>query len=121
LLAGWGADRKRFGRAASVQALVGTAPVPYESGKFARASKRWACIKPWRNAWYQFAWQSTTQEEWALASYRRKRGEGNSQSLALRAHADLWVRIIHALWLKRVRYDPALFLATRQAHARSAA
>ena len=124
LLAGWGDDRERFGSAASVQALAGTAPVPYESGKFARARKRRACIKPlkpWRNALYQFAWQSTTQEEWALAYYRRKRGEGKSHSVALRALANLWVRIIHALWLKRVRYDPALFLAARQAHARPAA
>jgi hypothetical protein len=70
---------------------------------------------------YQFAWQSTTQEEWALASYRRKRSEGKSQSGALRARANVWVRIIPALWLKRVRYDPALFLAARQAHARPAA
>jgi len=121
LLAGWGDDRERFGSAASVQALAGTAPVPYESGKFARARRRLACIKPWRNALYQFAWQSTTQEEWALAYYRRKRSEGKSHSVALRALANLWVRIIHALWLKHMRYDPALFLAARQAHARPAA
>lgn len=121
LLAGWGDDRARFGSAARVQALAGTAPVPYESGKFARAHKRLACSKPLRNTLYQFAWQSTTQEDWALAYYRRKRSEGKSHSVALRALANLWVRIIHALWLKQVRYDPALFLAARQAHARPAA
>jgi transposase len=121
LLAGWGDDRERFGSAASVQALAGTAPVPYESGKFARARKRLACVKPLRNALYQFAWQSTTQEDWALAYYRRKRSEGKSHSVALRALANLWVRIIHALWRKQVRYDAAQFLAARQAHAPSAA
>jgi transposase len=121
LLAGWGDDRERFGSAASVQVLAGTAPVPYESGKFARARKRLACIKPLRNALYQFAWQSTTQEDWALAYYRRKRSEGKSHSVALRALANLWVRIIHALWLKRACYDPTLFLAAREAHARPAA
>jgi transposase len=121
LLAGWGDDRGRFGSAASVQALAGTAPIPYESGKFARARRRVACVKFLRNTLYQFAWQSTAQETWALAYYRRKRAEGKSHSVALRALANLWVRIIHALWLKQVCYDAAIFLAAQQAHARPAA
>lgn len=121
LLAGWGDDRGRFGSAASVQALAGTAPIPYESGKFARARRRVACVKSLRNTLYQFAWQSTTQEPWALTYYRRKRAEGKSHSVALRALANLWVRIIHALWRKQICYDATLFLAAQQAHARPAA
>jgi transposase len=63
----WGDDRSRSADANSVQTLAGTAPVPYESGNYAKAHKRFACLKPLRNALHQFAWQSTLSEPWALA------------------------------------------------------
>jgi transposase len=66
LLAEWGEDRSRYADVASVQALAGTAPVPFQSGNYAKAHKRFACVKPLRNALHQFAWQSTQQEGWAL-------------------------------------------------------
>ncbi|HEY6409914.1 MAG TPA: transposase [Ktedonobacteraceae bacterium] len=65
LLAEWGDDRTRYVDANSVQTLAGTAPVPFQSGNFAKAHKRFACLKPLRNALHQFAWQSTMKEEWA--------------------------------------------------------
>jgi Transposase/Transposase IS116/IS110/IS902 family len=120
-LAEWGDDRSRYADAAAVQALGGTAPVPRASGTVARAHKREACVKPLRNALCQFAWQSTRKEEWAAAYYRRKRGEGKSHPLAVRALANLWVRIIFAVWRKRERYDPAIFRAAQHAHAPRAA
>jgi hypothetical protein len=67
LLAEIGDDRTRYEDAAALQALAGTAPVCYESGNYARAHRRYACLKPLRNAMQQFAWQSTLQEPWALA------------------------------------------------------
>jgi transposase len=45
--------------------LAGTAPVAFQSGTYAKAHKRYACLKPLRNALYQFAWQSTLQERMA--------------------------------------------------------
>src|SRR4051794_38233897 len=80
LLAEWGADRSRYADASSVQQLSGTAPVPFESGNYAKAHKRFACCKPLRNALHQFAWQSTRAEAWALDYYRRKRAEGKTHS-----------------------------------------
>src|SRR5205085_348777 len=59
LLAEWGDDRGRYTDANSVQTLAGTAPVPFQSGNFAKAHKRFACLKPLRNVLHQFAWQST--------------------------------------------------------------
>jgi hypothetical protein len=50
LLAEWGDDRSRSGDANSVQMLAGTAPVAFQSGKYARAHTRFACVKPLRNA-----------------------------------------------------------------------
>jgi transposase len=117
LLAGWGDDQERYASAASVQALAGTSPVAYESGKYARAHRRYACIKPLRNTLYQFAWQSTVQEVWAATYYRRKRSEGKTHSMAVRALANVWVRIIQALWLKREGYTSATFLHAQLVHA----
>jgi transposase len=51
----WGDDRTRYADATSVQSLAGTAPVPFQSGNYAKAHKRFACCKPLRNALYQFA------------------------------------------------------------------
>jgi transposase len=94
LLAEWGDDRARYASGRSVQALAGTAPVPYESGTFRTAHRRSACLKPLRNALYQFAWQSTLSEPWAKDYYRRKRAQGKSHSVAVRALSNTWVRIV---------------------------
>lgn len=74
-------------------------------------------MKAFRNALYQFAWQSTFAEAWAEAYYRRKRAEGKSHSMAVRALANGWVRIIQAMWLQRLPYAASTFLAAQQAHA----
>jgi len=117
LLAEWGDDRGRYADAASVQALAGTSPVVFQSGNYASVHKRYACSKPLRNALHQFAWQSTLQEDWVATYYRRKRREGKSHTKAVRALANQWVRIIHALWRKREAYDPAVFMEAQRAHA----
>src|SRR5258706_11579272 len=98
LLAGWGDDRERYLSAASVQALAGTSPVAYQSGNYVKAHRRYACVKPFRNTLYQFAWQTTFQEPWAATYYRRKRQEGKTHSMAVRALGNSWVRIIQAMW-----------------------
>src|SRR6266487_2859509 len=94
LLAEIGEDRSRYADAASLQALAGTAPVAFQSGNYTKAHKRYACLKPLRNALYQFAWQSTLEEPWALTYYQRKRAEGKSHTVAVRALANVWVRIV---------------------------
>jgi transposase len=121
LLAEWGEERGRYETAASVQALAGTAPVAFQSGKFATVHRRYACSKPLRNALHQFAWQSTQKEPWARAYYERKRREGKSHTMAVRALANQWVRIIYALWRKHETYDATIFLAAQQAHTPRAA
>ena len=117
LLAEWGEDRTRYADASSVQQLAGTAPVPFESGNYAKAHKRFACCKPLRNALQQFAWQSTRSETWAREYYRRKRAEGKTHSMALRALANVWVRIIYRMWVNKTAYEAATFEAAKLAHA----
>lgn len=121
LLAEIGDDRKRYENAASLQALAGTSPVPYESGNYAKAHHRYACVKPLRNVLQQFAWQSIHTETWAMSYYQRKRKEGKSHSVAIRALANVWVRILFAVWLKHEEYQPAIFEQARHLHASRAA
>jgi transposase len=121
LLAEWGEDRKRYAVTSSIQALAGTAPVPFESGNYATVHQRFACIKPLRNALHQFAWQSTQQEEWARTYYDRKRKEGKSHSMAVRALANVWVRVIFAMWHKGEAYQRDIFEAAQRLHARRVA
>lgn len=117
LLAEWGDDRSRYLSGRSVQALAGTAPVPYESGTYRSAHRRSACLKPLRNALYQFAWQSTLSEPWAKDYYRRKREQGKSHSVAIRALSNTWVRILFRMWADQHPYERSRFEAAQGAHA----
>jgi transposase len=117
LLAEWGDDRTRYADANSVQTLAGTAPVPFQSGNYARAHKRYACVKPWRNDLYQFAWQSTLSEPWAASYYQRKLQEGKTHSMALRALANTWVRIMYRMWVSETCYQSETFEAAQRTHA----
>jgi transposase len=121
LLAEIGDDRQRYADASSLQALAGTSPVLFQSGMYLKAHRRYGCIKSLRNALHQFAWQSTQQEAWAHNYYQRKRVEGKSHTVAVRALANVWVRIILALWRKRECYQASIFQTAQQVHARSAA
>lgn len=117
LLAEMGDDRSRYESAGSLQALAGTSPVLFQSGTYQKAHRRLGCIKPWRNALQQFAWQSTHQEAWAKAYYQRKRAEGKSHSVAVRALANVWARILYAVWKSGKPYQSATFEQAQRAHA----
>jgi transposase len=121
LLAEWGEDRARYTSARKVQALAGTAPVPKESGNYRHAKRRTACLKPLRNALYQFAWQSTRTEPWAKDYYQRKRAQGKSHSVAVRAVSNTWVRILFRIWQTHCSYQRATFEAAQKTHALRAA
>ncbi len=121
LLAEIGDDPARYETAASLQALGGTSPVLFQSGNYSQPHRRLGCIKPLRNALHQFAWQSTLQEEWALAYYERKRAEGKSHSVAVRALSNIWARIIFAMLTSHKPYVSATFETAKQRHALKAA
>ena len=121
LLAEIGDDRTRYQDASSLQALGGTSPVLFQSGMYSKAHRRMGCIKPLRNALHQFAWQTTRSEAWARDYYQRKRAEGKSHTVAVRALANMWVRIIFAIWSRRCCYETATFEHAQQQHARRAA
>jgi transposase len=121
LLAEIGEERSRYPLPTNLQAVAGTSPVLFESGHYSKARRRLACIKPLRRVLYQFAWQSTRQEEWAAQYYRRKRAEGKSHSVAVRALSNNWLRIIHAMWRNKQSYVRATFETAQLTHASKAA
>lgn len=121
LLAELGDDRARYADASSLQALAGTSPVLFQSGTYAKAHRRLGCVKPLRNALFQLAWQSTQQEEWARAYYERKRAEGKSHTVALRALSNVWARILFAIWHTKQCYQTALFVTAQRLHAKRVA
>jgi transposase len=121
LLAEIGDDRSRYQDASSLQALGGTSPVLYQSGMYSKAHRRLGCIKPLRHALHQFAWQTTQSEAWARDYYQRKRAEGKSHTVAVRALANVWVRIIFAMWVHHQCYETATFEQAQRQHARRAA
>ena len=120
MLAEIGDDRSRYLSAMSLQALAGTSPVLFQSGMYSKAHRRLGCIKPLRNALQQFAFQSL-REPWAKAYYQRKRAEGKSHTVAVRALANVWVRIVFAVWTKKEAYQTTTFEAAQLAHARRVA
>lgn len=121
LLAEIGDDRSRYANAASLQALAGTSPVLFQSGSYAKAHRRYACIKPLRNAMQQFAWESTLSEPWALDYYQRKRAEGKSHTVAVRALANVWARILYALQRDEQEYQAETFEMAQHAHGQRVA
>lgn len=121
LLAEIGDDPARYASAASLQALGGTSPVLFQSGTYSKPHRRLGCIKPLRNALHSFAWHSTQQEAWAKAYYERKRREGKSHSVAVRALSNIWARIIFAMLQSQKPYASATFETARDLHARHTA
>lgn len=117
LQAGFGPDRDRFERAEAVQALAGTSPVLYQSGKLRRVHMRRACDKHFRAAVHQLAFTSLSRCPWAREYYDQYRARGHEHHAALRALANVWLRILFRLRKSRQRYDEARFLADRARHA----
>jgi hypothetical protein len=63
-------------------------------------------------------WASTRLEPWAKEYSQRKRKEGQSQRMAVRALANVWVRMIFAMWSKHEGSQTATLLAAQQSHRR---
>jgi hypothetical protein len=87
------------------------------SGQYARARHRVAWSKPVRQALYHCARASVQADAAARAYDERKQAEGQRHPVAVRALANRWVRMLDAMWGKRARYDPAIFLVAQQAHS----
>src|SRR5260370_6195999 len=95
--------------------LAGTSPVISQSGTHRSTRMRTSCSKPLRNVLYQLARESIQREAWAKTYYERKRQEGKTFTMAVRALANQWVRILFAVWKNREGSDPQVFALAQRA------
>lgn len=107
LLGEIGDCRATFDDASSLQALAGTAPVTIQSGTSRTVSFRFACNKPLRNLFQEFARQSALPHAsvWARGYFVNQLERGHSASRAYRALANRWASIIFRMWKDRTLYD----------------
>jgi len=91
----------------------GTAPVTKSSGKNKRVKMRRAYDRIINKALMDLA-DSTSRLEncWACHYYRRKRAAGKGHYETLRQLALKWVKITHAMWRNRSKYDEN-YISTR--------
>src|ERR1051325_8113758 len=76
LLAAVGNDPKRYGSQEVLQAMAGTAPVSYQSGKLNKVRIRWACDKFLRHTVHLWADCFRKCTVWGQTYYQQKRQQG---------------------------------------------
>jgi transposase len=106
-IAEMGDCRERLKEAGALQALAGTAPITIQSGSTRRVHFRFACNKPLRHQFQQFARQSARLDGsvWARGYVANQLERGHSNSRAYRALANRWASIIFRIWHDRILYD----------------
>jgi transposase len=105
MLALFGDNKNRFHNFNAVQCLYGTAPKNYQSGNYHKVIMRKACDKYARATLYKFAFASLRFSKWAREYYDNQRKKGKSNSVALRALSNKWVKIIFKIWKDEIFYD----------------
>lgn len=116
LLAQMGDNKQRYSQTNDVQCEAGTAPITDKSGKTKVVKMRFACRKLFRNTMYQFAFSSLNQSIWAKNFYKKQRTKGKTNTEALRALGNKWLKIIFHLWKNNVIYDENRHLADIMRH-----
>lgn len=105
LLALFGDNMNRFDNANQAQCLFGTAPRNYQSGNYHKIMMRKACNKLGRAVLYSFAFSSMHICPWARSYYYEQRKRGKTNSVAIRALSNKWVKIIFRIWKDEIIYQ----------------
>jgi transposase len=116
LLVHIGTDRQRFATANELQTFFGTAPYTKSSGQSKSVHFRRACHKGMRTALQQMALSSLRKSQWAKAYFDKKRKEGKKGSHAMRCLANLWLKVIFAIWKTKKVYSEDKHLAAVARH-----
>lgn len=110
LLAKMGDDRERFPNPHVLQAVAGTCPVTYQSGRKRVVHYRWACDHQFRKIVQQWARLTIEVSPWAAGYYRSVRPRCSTTNDAIRRLANRWLEILWRLWYDRVPYDETYHL-----------
>jgi len=114
LLAALGTDRNRFSSAHDVQCFLGIAPVLERSGKQEWIHWRYCCSRFLRQSFHEWAGETIRRSFWAKTYYHLQRSKGKSHSIAVRALAYKWIRIVYKLWNTKTLYDESRYLDALQ-------
>jgi transposase len=118
LLAAMGTDRSKFSSAEELACFLGIAPVIERSGNQCWTHTRYKCSKPLKQAFVDWTFLSLRSSYWAEELYKKLRAKGKAHSVAIRAVAFKWVRIIFRCWKDRTAYSEINYLkALRKAGA----
>lgn len=122
LLAAIGTDRKRFDTPEELACFAGIAPIIDRSGNHSVTMWRYQCNKTIRQAFIEWTFLSIRTSFWAENFYKSQREKGKPHSVAVRALAYKWIRIIFRIWKDRVPYSEPRYLKrlqnTRSPHVR---
>jgi transposase len=105
LLAKLGDDRMRYPNPAVLQAVAGTCPVTYQSGKSRNVRFRRACDREFRDIVQQWARLTIDASPWAAAYYRSVRPRCQNDNDAFRRLANRWLEVVWKLWQDRKAYN----------------
>ena len=105
LLGAVGNDPDRYGSQEVLQAIAGTAPISYQSGKINKVRIRWACDKFLRHTIHLWADCFRKASAWGGAYYKKKRQEGMSHACALRCLGQRLLKILFRMITEKRPYD----------------
>src|SRR5882672_344481 len=103
---------------ASMQKLVGVAPVREKSGNQLWTHWRWQAPVFLRQTFVEWAGQTVRYSVWAKIYYERMIKKGKKHAVILRALAFKWIRVLWRCWQDRQPYDEARYLK-QLAHRKS--
>jgi len=100
----------RFQAAEEIAKLSGCVPVVRESGKWKTVSLRYACVKPLRRTFHDWAFASISRSSWARAFYDYHKERNQSHCTILRNLGKKWIKILFAVWSNGTSYDETLHI-----------
>ena len=105
LLGAVGNNPDRYGSQEVLQAMAGTAPISYQSGKINKVRIRWACDKFLRHTIHLWADCFRKATAWGQAYYQQKRQAGMSHACALRCLGQRLLKILFRMITEKKPYD----------------
>ena len=105
----------RFQAAEEIAKLSGCVTVVRESGKWKTVSLRYACVKPLRRTFHDWAFASISRSSWARAFYDYHKERNQSHCTILRNLGKKWIKILFAVWSKGTTYDETVHIQNLKA------
>lgn len=110
LCAAFGTLRGLHPNPASLQKLVGVAPVREKSGNQIWTHWRWLAPTFLRQTFVEWAGQTVVYSAWAKVYYQRMLAKGVRHHAALRALAFKWIRVLWKCWQTHTPYQESRYL-----------